>query len=190
MRERTILACGDFGEKGEVKQGGGELKRLRNMLSHSIGCLYRGQPLETKPNPPAETFSDNYERYTAQMDKEDSLINNRINWLLAAHTFLFGAVGVSKGIAGEAIGQTIAFVIPILGLASALLIWISIIGAIRSFCRYRYMLHEVCCENHDPNHQYPQLHRDKSNIVLGFLAPIGVPLVLAWGWSWLLWLAN
>jgi len=190
MHEYIFPACGDFSERREVKQGVGELKRLRNVLSNSIGRVYRGGALETKPNPPADTFSANYGRYTAQMDKEDSLINNRINWLLASHTFLFAAVGVGKGITGQDIGETLAFVVPILGLASSLLIWISIIGAIRSFCRYRYMLNKVCCKNHDPSYQYPQLHRDKSNIVLGFLAPIGVPLVLAWGWSWLLWLAN
>ena len=161
------------------------------MLSNSIRRLYRGWPLENDElNPPAGDFSANYGRYTTQMDKEDSLIDNRINWLLASQTFLFAAVGVGKGIAGQAIGQTITLVVPILGLALSLLIWVSVIGAIRSFCRYRYLLNEVCPKECDPNHQYPQLHRDNFNIVLGLITPIGVPLVLSGGWIWLLWFAN
>ena len=38
---------------------------------------------------------DAYDRYCRQIDKEDNLIDQRLNWMLASQSLLFGALGVS-----------------------------------------------------------------------------------------------
>jgi hypothetical protein len=148
--------------------------------------LFCGSPLEGKPSPPKGNISANYEKYCAQMDKEDDLINSRVNWLLVSQTILFGALAVGEGTLGEPIEETIFRVVAALGISSSTIIWISILGAVRSFCRYRHLLLQVCPEDEDADYEYPQLHRSRFNIVLGFVSPVVVPVLLVVAWCWLL----
>ncbi len=50
-------------------------------------------------------FEEAYERYCREIDKEDSLIDQRLNWMLAAQALLFGALGVSGPGGVSAIGR-------------------------------------------------------------------------------------
>ena len=148
--------------------------------------LFRGQSLGGRPSPPKANFSANYEKYCGLMDKEDDLINNRVNWLLASQSILFAALAIGQGALDEPLGETIIKVVTVLGLSSSLVIWVSVMGAVRSFCRYRYLLLQVCPKAEDTDHEYPQLHRSQSNIILGFISPVAIPLLIAGAWLWLL----
>ena len=134
-----------------------------------------------------EGFNNNYQRYCDQLDKEDGLINNRVNWLLASQSLLFAALAIGGSEVDGAFREAITGVVPILGFSSSFLIWLSVVGAIRSFLRYRYILMSVRYK--DDTREYPQLHRDTCNIVLGFISPLLVPPLLVGVWLYLyIWL--
>ena len=46
--------------------------------------------------PTSDISLDTYDRYCRQIDKEDDLINQRINWLLVSQSILFAALGISN----------------------------------------------------------------------------------------------
>jgi len=143
-------------------------------------CVLRGPAVKNRVSCRKEGYTEKYQRYCDQLDKEDNLINNRINWLLASQSLLFTALAIVESEGGDAFRAAIASVVPILGFLSSLLIWLSVTGAIRSFLRYRYLLRSVC--DKDDACEYPQLHRDPCNIVLGFIYPLLVPPLLIGVW--------
>ena len=87
---------------------------------------------ETSVNKQA-LFKDTYERYCREIDKEDNLIDQRLNWMLASQTLLFGAFGVS----GKQIAGLMYWIIPIVGIGISILVRRSVQGAIDSLNQYR-----------------------------------------------------
>jgi hypothetical protein len=124
-------------------------------------------------------FTTVYERYSRQIDKEDELIDRRVNWLLTSQSILFAAFGLS----GEAIAVIVQSVVPWVGLASSLLIGATIWAASLSLVRYRKALIMVCRPSDDPESHFPQLHRDKTIITLGLLPSLFVPFIFCVAWT-------
>ncbi len=122
--------------------------------------------------------SDEYDRYCHQIDKEDGLIDQRVNWLLASQSILFAAVGISDG--GSA--NDIIKVIPFVGIGCSIGIGFSILAAVRSIKRYREILQKKCPSDQDLLWCYPQLHRNPQNLLLGLISPIAVPTIFVLAW--------
>ena len=132
-------------------------------------------------------FSQRYDRYCRQLDKEDQLINERINWLLVSQSLLFAAVGLSS----EGVTSIILKAVPWVGLFSSVGIGVSVLAAALSLKRYRkILLDKVCCPSSDPDKYYPQLHRSKPNILLGLVSPIVLPLVFCVAWIYVICLSR
>ncbi len=119
-----------------------------------------------------------YNRYCRQIDKEDELIDKRINWLLTSQSILFAAVGLS----GDKMAGIVQSVVPWVGLCSSFAIGVTVLAASLSFTRYRNKLLELCPPRNDPEQYYPQLHRKKWIIRLGLLPSSIVPLVFSAAW--------
>lgn len=130
----------------------------------------------------AVDFSHTYERYCRELDKEDGLINDRVNWLLVSQSILFAAVGL----AGEGPGRIIVKIVPWVGCALSVVIWVSVLAAISSFLEYRGLLKKSCPPDFDLDAAYPQLQRKPYNILLGFLAPIVLPIIFIVAWGFML----
>lgn len=122
---------------------------------------------------------DKYSRICAHLDKEDDLINNRINWLMASQALLFAALQFRNDVI---IMKTVAWV----GVLSSSVIWFSVLAAILTFCHYLQLLKKACPPDCDPEECFPQLHRRSLFLSLGFLSPIFIPIIFVGAWSYLL----
>ena len=119
-----------------------------------------------------------YGRYCSQIDKEDELIDRRVNWLLTSQSILFAAIGLGgKGMAGIVLS-----VVPWVGLCSSFAIGITIWAASLSLTRYRNRLEELCPRRNDPKQYFPQLHRKEWIIMLGLIPSSIVPLIFSAAW--------
>ena len=123
-------------------------------------------------------FSDQYDRYCRQIDKEDGLVDQRINWLLLSQSILFAAIGVS----GQEVAKITLRVIPLVGIVSSLIIGVSVLAALLSLLRYREILMKVCPPKEDSDFSCPQLHRSRLNIGLGLVSPIALPILFCTAW--------
>lgn len=122
--------------------------------------------------------TEGYRRYCRQIDKEDELIDRRVNWLLTSQAILFAAVGLS----GNGTAGIVLSVVPWVGLWSSLAIGVSVWAASLSLTRYRNKLMELCPPRNDSEQQYPQLHREGWIIMSGLLPTLIVPLIFSAAW--------
>jgi hypothetical protein len=121
------------------------------------------------------SFPPVYDRYCRQIDKEDELVNQRVNWLLSSQSILFAAIGLTGH---DAVSQ----VVPWVGLGSSLAIGMSVWAAVRSLNRYREVLLEKLQPEMDLLWHYPQLHRKHGNLRLGNISAIAIPLLFCVAW--------
>ena len=121
-----------------------------------------------------------YDRFCAQLDHEDELISNRINWLLASQSLLFGALKFGQG------PDTVSNVIICVGLFSSLIIGISTLAAVLAYRRYRKQLKNAFESANGAKKCFPQLNRDPCIMCMGFLSAIFLPLLFTLAWSYML----
>ena len=126
--------------------------------------------------------SDTYERYRQEFEKEDTLLNNRLGWLLLSQVILFAAVRFP----GPPLGEVVMEIIPWVAIAICLLVLGSVIAAIANYLRCRNQLLKHYPREDDSDHKYPQLHRGPYTLFLGFVAPVALPLVFLAAWVYLL----
>jgi hypothetical protein len=119
-----------------------------------------------------------YETFCKEIYREDELINERTNWLLASQSIFFAAVAFSNG----KMESLPVIIMALLGLFTSLSFFISIRAAIKSIKRYRDRLLETCKPHCTDIACFPQLDRDPGNLEAGFVAPKVVPLFFAIGW--------
>ena len=123
-------------------------------------------------------YTAGYERYCRQIDKEDELIDRRVNWLLTSQSILFAAVGLS----GNEMAGIVMFVVPWVGLCSSFAIGVTVWAASLSLTRYRIKLKDLCPPRNDPEQYYPQLHRKEWIIMSGLLPSSIIPLMFSVAW--------
>jgi len=114
-----------------------------------------------------------YERYTDLFNKENELIKNRINWLFATQTILFGGLEIPQ------IDSKLKFTIKVIGLSSSIFFLISISAAIITYCRFQFTNVPI---DQNKRWEYPEFQRWKPVIISGFLAAIALPIVFIWAW--------
>jgi hypothetical protein len=127
-----------------------------------------------------DNFKAVYDRYGAQLDKEDGLVNSRVNWLLATQTILFAAIKIGK----ENASPEILKAIRVVGFCSSIALLCAIFAACASFKRYRSQLLEKYEEVKDiiPRIDYPQLGRRMCILYAGDFGCLALPIIFAIGW--------
>ena len=121
---------------------------------------------------------ETYDRYCRQIDKEDNLIDQRLNWMLASQSLLFGALGIS----GRHIAGLMYFIIPLVGLGVSILVGASVRAAVLSLQHYRDNLAKACPQEYDKNLCLPELHREPKNLSHGLVSPRALPWLFLGAW--------
>ena len=123
-------------------------------------------------------FKDAYDRYCRQIDKEDNLIDQRLNWMLASQSLLFGALAISD----QKIAGLMHLIIPLVGLGISILVGSSVRAAVSSLQHYRDHLEEACSHEYDKNLCFPELHREPKNLSHGLVSPKALPRLFSGAW--------
>ncbi len=128
-------------------------------------------------------FQEVYKQYSAMLDKEDLLINNRMNWLLGSQSLLLA--GIANGMESNIGLPIIIFLqaVAMVGAVVSLIIWLSVIAAIISFCKYMSKLRKLGKPISD-SENYPQLKRSNGIITIGLIAPFLLPPVFITTWMY------
>jgi hypothetical protein len=134
------------------------------------------------------------ERYQVfrSIEHEDNLVMQRLSWLMASQSFLFTAyaivtnaltnsMGNNRGIIFAGRLSALEDLIPIVSLLNSLLIFVSILAALKSI---RELRREY--RNQAGNLEGLALQTSRMTRVLGLSAPVILPLVFVMVWLYLL----
>lgn len=126
------------------------------------------------------TIVDSYQLYRNEMMHEDSLIDQRIKWLLISQAILFAALGQVIDKAGPFL-SFLVFIICFSGFISSLTLWFSIRAAIKVFRVMQKKLEKLEIPQ-ELEHMFPQRKREKRFIFSGFIAPNVLPIIFVALW--------
>ena len=139
------------------------------------------------PNPQSGTVD--FAAYKAVRDEiahEDNLAGTRLNWFIASQAFLLSAMAIahtSKDPATPNLRNDFYFpIVPLLAIASCILILLGIIGGGLAIRRWRRLLDQMIRQ--DPS--LPAIGRDGLIMRFGWSAPLLLPMVFLLAWSYLL----
>jgi hypothetical protein len=140
-----------------------------------------------------ETISglETYRVFRDRIEHEDNLIIQRLSWLVASQSFLFtayaittnGLSGLDPKLAGRFVEQAglLFRLIPTVAIGVALLIYISILAALKAIrqIRYLYQLKALPAD-------LPPIQTSATTRLLGLFAPLLLPLLFVSVWLVLL----
>ena len=138
-------------------------------------------------DPGREPSNDEIYRYIrSEIQFELSLINARVNWLIASQAFLFTPLIV--GLRGDSLADALFYpVIPLLGIALCALVTIAILAAVWRSRQWRAKARQGAYAGAGADGEFsivlphtPQIPR------MGLIGSLGVPFVLAATWVYLL----
>ena len=115
------------------------------------------------------------EGFKDALKRENDLINNRMTWLLTTQALLFAALEYVKNT------NKLEFVVSIVGLSSSIGFLLCILAAIIAYFRF-YLKTPRELKKDD----FPETNRNILILLLGFGGPILTPIILIWGWSYIL----
>ena len=133
-----------------------------------------------------------YQLFRGRIEHEDNLAMQRLSWLMASQSFLFTAYaivtnGLSNSIANNGganfLGRLSALedIIPIVALLNSLLIFVSILAALKAIKELRREY-----QSQPGNLEALKLQTSCMTRVLGFSAPVLLPLLFLAVWLYLL----
>ena len=132
----------------------------------------------------ADADPDRFARYRLVRDEithEDNLIGARLGWFTSAQAFLLTALAIAQGGAKRlptAADNYFFPLLPLVAIASDVLILLGVLAGLRVLKRWRRMLDEF------PG--FPRVNKDDGLVRLGWAAPVGLPLVFLLAWLYLL----
>ncbi|HLX70801.1 MAG TPA: hypothetical protein VKV04_14325 [Verrucomicrobiae bacterium] len=135
---------------------------------------------------------ERYQVFRGRIEHEDNLVMQRLSWLMASQSFLFTAYAiVSNALSASTANKdgkifvgrlsVLEDVIPIVALLNSLLIFVSIMAALIAIRELRRQYH-----NHPENLDGLGLQTHRITRVLGFAAPVILPLLFLSVWLFLL----
>jgi len=137
----------------------------------------------------SQTGTIDFSSYKAVRDEiahEDTLMGTRLNWFLASQSFLLSALAIAhvKGDSMTPNPRNDFFfpLIPLLAIASCILILLGIIGGAAAIQRWRRQLAQMIRQ--DPS--LPAIGRDVWIMNFGWSAPILLPVIFLVAWAYLL----
>jgi hypothetical protein len=127
-----------------------------------------------------------YKAVRDEIAHEDNLAGTRLNWFFAAQAFLLSALAIahtSKDTATPNLRNDFYFpLVPLLAIASCILIFLGIVGGAVAIRRWRRVLMQMIRQ--DPS--LPAIGRDGWIMRFGWSAPLLLPVVFMLAWSYLL----
>jgi hypothetical protein len=145
------------------------------------------------PNPPdpgcASTPLDLYRAIRGQIEHEDNLITQRLNWFLASQSFLFSGYAIVLNMpvelrAGTARFRTFLDLIPIIAIIVGMLIWIGVLGGLLAMRRLRLGGAVRCRALFETG--FPPIQGSDGTRWMGRTAPAMLPPIFVIAWSILL----
>ena len=127
-----------------------------------------------------------YRYIRSEIQFELSLINARVNWLIASQAFLFTPLIV--GLRGNSLADALFYpVIPILGIVLCALVTIAILAAVWRSTQWRAKARKGAYSGRDAHGAFSVILPHTPQIpIMGLIGSLGVPLVLAATWLYLL----
>lgn len=132
-----------------------------------------------------------YRLFRDRVEHEDNLIVQRLSWLVASQAFLFtayaittnGLTALDQKSAGRFVEQaSLLFrLIPTVAICVALLIYISILAALRAIRQIRHLY-----ESRPVSPELPPIQTSATTRLLGLSAPLLLPLLFVSVWLVLL----
>ncbi len=139
--------------------------------------------------PQSQSGTIDFSSYKAVRDEiahEDNLVGTRLNWFIGSQAFLLSALAIghtSRDPATPNVRNDFYFpLVPLLAIASCILILLGIIGGALAIRRWRRLLNQMIRQ--DPS--LPAIGRDDLIMRLGWSAPLLLPVVFLIAWSYLL----
>jgi hypothetical protein len=125
-----------------------------------------------------------YHHLRGRLEHEDGLIVNRLSWLMASESFLFTAYAIAMNSpAPTPHHRRLLHLIPIVAIASSVLIFIGILAAVRAMGWIRGLLKQRVP---DPSALgLPPIHTPGS-VKAGLTAPLLLPVMFVVVWLYLL----
>lgn len=135
---------------------------------------------------------ERYQVFRSRIEHEDNLVMQRLSWLMASQSFLFTAYAIVSNALSTAIASnsgkvfvsrlsTLEDIVPIVALLNSLLIFVSIIAALIAIKQLRREYY-----GRPGNLQGMALQTSRMTRVLGFSAPVLLPLLFLSVWLYLL----
>lgn len=127
-----------------------------------------------------------YRAIRSELHFELSLLNARVNWLVASQAFLF--TPLTMGIRGQSLRDSLFFpLIPLLGVALCVLVLLSILAAAWRSIEWRRKSRHGAYDGTDARTAFSIIVPHTPAIpALGLIGSIGVPLVIGATWLYLL----
>jgi hypothetical protein len=131
---------------------------------------------------------DYYRIVRGQLEHEDSLITNRLSWLIASQSFLFTAYAIlANGVApGSALDpkHQLMVLIPVIASLTCLFIFLAILGGVIAMHNLRRLYRRQMKSGVDKS--LPPVHGYHATQFLGLAAPVLVPILFTAVWGYLL----
>jgi hypothetical protein len=129
--------------------------------------------------------SDWYRAIRDQIEHEDSLIVQRLAWLMAAQSFFFTGYAIVANATPQPRNPLLAKqldllfdIIPAVACISDVLIYCSVIAGVLAL----YRLRTAYAEHVAPAGNFPEIHGNRLTRCLGYASPILLPLVFLIAW--------
>jgi len=126
-----------------------------------------------------------YEIVRSEIKHEDDLIGQRVSWFTASQAFLLTALAIAhqgKTSLPTTANNALFPLIPIVALCSSLLIFFGVVAGIAALAQWRARMRGLIARYPD----LPRLTNDRWIVVLGWSAPLVLPLVFIVAWLYLL----
>lgn len=126
------------------------------------------------------SIKDKYDALSYQIEREDSLVCNRINWFLGSQGFLFAAAGVILASEIEICSRILAIkAIALLGGFIGIVVLVGIIGAEISISNLK-----KCWLREKSNYSsfFPPPYGEGCAGVLGLFPRYGIPIAIIFSW--------
>ena len=132
-----------------------------------------------------QTKFDRYKLIRDEITHEDNLMSNRLNWFTASQSFLLTALAIAHQ--GDTTMPTRANdylfpLVPIVALGSCVLILAGIVAGVAALRRWRALLTTTVAGADF----LPRIDHDKTIVVLGWSAPVLLPVLFLAAWIYLL----
>ena len=125
-----------------------------------------------------------YQHLRSRLEHEDGLIVNRLSWLMASESFLFTAYAiVLNASAATPQHRRLMHLIPIVAIASSVLIFVGIAAAVRAMGWIRGLLGQRIPDAAALG--LPPIHTPGS-VKAGLAAPLALPVMFVVVWLYLL----
>lgn len=135
---------------------------------------------------------ERYQLFRGRIEHEDNLVMQRLSWLMASQSFLFTAYAIVSNALSNSIANNsgtvfvkrlsaLEDIVPIVALLNSLLIFVSILAALKAIRELRWEYHNL-----PGNLEVLTLQTNRATRMLGFSAPVILPLLFLAVWLFLL----